>query len=98
DSVAGDRRLRRAPGVLTNVAHWRPSGERVRRENSTKMTKILGLGAIVLTACGMASDFGEAPSDGTRDDTKQAITDGQLDGDAHPAVVLLTMWKDGEYQ
>jgi secreted trypsin-like serine protease len=63
------------------------------------MNKIFGLGLIVVSACSVDSDFGEAPgSDGTLDSSKQAITHGQPDGDAHPAVVLLTMWKDGVYQ
>lgn len=85
-------------GCATDVAHWRPSKDMVRWGISAKMKKILGLGLLVLSACSFGSDFGEDPARNREGETKQAVTNGQLDGDAHPAVVLLTMWKDGVYQ
>lgn len=71
----------------------------VRLGKMAEMKKILGLGVLVLSACSIGSDFVEDSAPARPEgETRQAITDGQLDGDAHPAVVLLTMWKDGVYQ
>lgn len=63
------------------------------------MKKIAPLASLCLFACtvDVPSVAPELPPE-TPSKTTQAVTYGKLDGDAHPAVVLLTMWKDGVRQ